>query len=165
MAHALGTTIKPLFKLGRTADDCWTWLGTVNALGYGHKTVGKRCLPIRRWMWMSLFGAIPEGLVVTNTCGLPNCCNPHHLRCVFQAQANRNGTACALLPGDVIEIREAGRNVRTAADRKWGSVQELAQRLADKHGVTRATIFDVWSRKSWKKPRRTKRATITSLAA
>lgn len=165
MSHALGTTIKTLFKLGRTPDDCWTWLGTVNNEGYGHKTVGKRVIPIRRWMWMTLFGCVPEGLVVTNTCGLPNCCNPHHLRCVFQAQASRAGANCVLLPADVAEIREAGRKVRTAADRRWGSVQELAKRLGDKHGVDPTTIFDVWAGKSWKRPRRTKRAKITSLAA
>lgn len=165
MSHALGTTIKTLFKLGRTPADCWTWLGAVNNEGYGHKTVGKRVIPIRRWMWMTLFGSIPAGLVVTSTCGLVNCCNPHHLRCVFQAQAQRAGAGCTLLPADVVEIREAGRQARLASDRRRGSVQELAQRLADKHGVTPCTIFDVWAGKSWRRPRRTKRTSITSLAA
>jgi len=165
MSHALGTTIKPLFKLGRTADDCWTWLGTVNNEGYGSKTVGKRVIPVRRWMWMTLFGCVPEGLVVTNTCGNVNCCNPHHLRCMFHAEAARAGAGCTLLPADVVEIREAGRQARLAADRRRGSVQELAQRLADKHGVTAVTIYDVWAGKSWKRPRRSKRTKITSLAA
>jgi hypothetical protein len=30
MAHAHGSTLKGLVRMGRTAEACWTWLGCVN---------------------------------------------------------------------------------------------------------------------------------------
>jgi hypothetical protein len=33
MAHAPGSVLKPLVKIGRTPADCWSWLGKIDELG------------------------------------------------------------------------------------------------------------------------------------
>jgi hypothetical protein len=139
--HPPGTVLKPLVKLGRTPDDCYEWLGALNTNGVAQKRLGDRTYTARRWMWQQLFGPIPDGLVVTTTCGSLTCCNPHHLRCCFQADANRAGPGVTLLPGDVAKIRAAAktRNSHTASQ------------LAARYGVTPNTIRDVWNRKSWRR--------------
>lgn len=143
MSHAPGSTLKPLVKLPRDPLACWEWLGTRNAQGVAHKQINGECWPARRWMWSQLFGPIPAGLVVTTTCGNLGCVNPHHLRCCFQAEANRAGPGATLLPSDVQEIRAAGKQ-RTP---------RLAVQLAERYGVTPETIRDVWARRSWRASR------------
>ena len=140
--HAPGAVLKPLVKLGRTPADCWTWLANHDANGVPTKQFAGKHMPARRWMWAQLFGPIPDGLVVTTNCGNKACVNPHHLRACFQAEANRTGCNTHLLPGDVIEIRAA---------RKKGL--NSARVLAEHYGVSERAIYDVWSRRSWSRPR------------
>lgn len=148
MSHEPGTTIKQLVELGRTPADCWRWRGVKNKEGVAHKQLNGKCLIARRWLWEMLFGPIPEGLVITTTCGSKECCNPHHLRCCFQAAANHAGQGTVLLPSDVREIREA----------KKKKTPNLVKHLALKHGVSVATINDVMAKRSWTKPKLRKAA-------
>lgn len=143
MGHPVGAVLKALVKIGRRADDCWDWLGVVNTNGQPQKQLGGKQLPARRWLWGQLFGPVPDGLVVTNTCGKLTCCNPAHLRCCFQAEANRAGAGVVLLPGDVAEIRAAAKTKHP----------NTAVLLAERYGVTPSTIRDVWRRRSWKRPK------------
>lgn len=142
MGHVPGAVLKPLVKLGRSPGDCWTWLGNTDPAGVAIKQFAGKSMPARRWMWMQLFGPIPDGFIVTTTCGDKACVNPHHLRACFQAEANRNGANTHLLPADVIEIRKAKKKGLNSA-----------RVLADHYGVSERAIYDVWSRRSWSKPR------------
>jgi hypothetical protein len=63
----------------------------------------------------------------------------HHLRCCFQADANRAGPGVTLLPSDVAQIRAAAKTKSA----------NTARQLAERYGVTPNTIRDVWNRKSW----------------
>lgn len=140
--HKAGAILKPLVKLGREAGDCWTWLGSHSADGVPTKTYIGQTMPARRWMWMQMFGPIPDGLVVTTmpTCGNKACINPHHLRCTFQADANRSGDATIILsPADVQEIRRAKK------DKGPNTARVLAERI----GCSTGAIRDVWSGRSW----------------
>lgn len=132
--------MKPLVQLGRQPDDCWRWLGPVDAAGYGRKTFGGRDVLAHRWIWMQLFGPIPDGLVVSNRCGTIGCLNPHHLQCVTQAEACRNGANATLTPSDVREIRNAQPRSTVTAEI-----------LAERFGVTRSLVFDIWGRRAWAK--------------
>lgn len=140
-----GQTMSPMVRLGRTPEQCWTWIGPVGTSGYGCKTFCGRDMLAHRWIWEQLFGPIPKGLVVYHTCGIRTCVNPHHLALGAQADANRAGEATRLLPDDVAAIRAAKDDCpRTAA------------RLAERYGVLPATIRDIWSRRSWGPRRRRK---------
>lgn len=140
MSHVKGSTLKALVQLPRDPMACWEWQGARNAQGVAQKQMGDETIPARRWMWMQLFGPIPTGMVVTTTCGSATCVNPYHLRCCFQAEACRAGAHVTLLPSDVKEIREAGKQ----------RSMHLAARLAERYGVSQQTIRDVWARRSWR---------------
>jgi hypothetical protein len=138
MSHQPGTTLKPLVKLPKSGDACWEWIGRASVDGYPVKQFGGRAIPARRWIYTQLLGPIPDGLVVASRCGNRACVNPLHLYVTFQANANRGGNNTVLTPADITEIRAQGRT-RTP---------DLARLLADRYGVTPATIRDVWRRRS-----------------
>ena len=143
--HGPGAVLKQLVAFGKTPSDCWTWLGNHDANGVPTKTYLGQQMPARRWLWMQLLGPIPEGLVVTTmpTCGNKACVNPQHLRAVAQAEANRAGVGAVLLPADVQRIRRA----------KKDRGPNTARVLADELGCSTRTIHDIWTGRSWSRPR------------
>lgn len=144
MTHAPGSTLKPLVKLPKSPDQCWTWLGRISPAGRPIKQFNGNPTTAQRWIWQQFFGPIPDGLVVYNTCGNRACPNPHHLACGFQADANRSGAATKLLPADVQEIRHALANGLDVS------------RLAARFDVVPSTIRELGRGTSWgkRKPRR-----------
>lgn len=143
MPHA-GQVIKPLVKLGRRADDCWEWLGPKGSAGHGKKTFNGKDVPAHRWLWMQLFGPIPDGLVVYTTCESKACINPHHLACGLMADACRQSVQTKLLPGDVVEIRAA----------KADAGPNTARVLGDRFGVSAQLIRDIWRGGAWSRARK-----------
>lgn len=144
-----GGTLVPLVRLGKRPEDCWQWLGPVSSSGYGNKTFNGQTINAKRWLWMQLFGPLPEGMVVSSTCGDELCMNPHHFVAQSQGQANRAGASAQLLAADVLEIRRE----RPKQEMPHGNKSLLAERLASRYDVSRSTIFDIWGRKSWRNPR------------
>lgn len=73
--------------------DCWLWIGSLNASGYGQFNPGGRGRPVRahRWAWEHLVGPIPEGLHIDHLCRNPPCVNPDHLEPVTPAENTRRG--------------------------------------------------------------------------
>jgi len=133
-----GATIKPLVKLGRSPEECWSWLGSIGDNGCALKQFHGQQIPARRWLWSQLFGPIPLGMVIYTSCGSGSCINPFHLRMGTQADAVRSGAGTILLRDDVAEIRrETCRDKRTA------------ERYAKRYGVSIMTVRDVWRRDSW----------------
>jgi len=102
------------------------------------------------WQW--LLGSIPYGLVIYTSCGSKTCINPQHLRCGFQADANRAGPNTTLLPSDIAEIRAAKKTALP------GSTRALAQHYADRFGVEPGQIREIWNGTAWKKRQRNPRA-------
>jgi hypothetical protein len=140
MPHA-GQGVKPMVKLGRKADDCWTWLGALGSEGHGKKTFAGRDIMAHRWLWEQLFGRIPPGLVIYTTCESKACINPHHLACGTQAEACRNSVQTKLLPSDVLEIQMA----------KEDAGPNTAPQLAAKFDVQVAAIHAIWRGTTWRR--------------
>lgn len=140
MSHEPGTVMKPLVALGKTPDDCWQWLGAIGTQGCAHKQYHGRQILAKRWMWIQLFGVIPEGLVITNTCNDKTCVNPFHLRACTQADACRGSVQTVLLPADVVEIKRAKKTRN----------QFTATKLAAQMGCSVQTIRDIWRGRSWR---------------
>jgi hypothetical protein len=139
-----GQTIKPLVKLGKRADDCWTWLGPKTPDGHGKKTFHGEEVMARRWLWAQLFGPIPKGLIVYGTCGVAECINPAHLALGYMADARRGASDTKLLPADIAEIRAA----------KDTATLHTATHLAERHGCSPQTIRDIWRGTTWGRRRR-----------
>lgn len=129
-------------------DACWPWQGTVNGGGYGKMTV---TTGLRRYAhrvsWELVNGPIPKGLNVLHHCDNPPCCNPAHLWIgtqrdnmndkVSKGRHDRGETHpyAVLSAAKVIEIRASS----------------LAQaKLAEKFGVSRQTIGDARTGRTWK---------------
>ncbi|AJQ88067.1 HNH endonuclease [Xanthomonas oryzae pv. oryzae] len=137
MPHAPGVTLKPLVELGKSPDQCWKWLGRVTDEGRAVKQFNGNPMPAQRWIWQQLFGPIKLGFVVYSTCGDHACCNPHHLRCGFMADANRSGNSAVLLAEDVAQLRK---------DRENGLDDRL---IAEKYGISVSYVRQVAKGRSW----------------
>lgn len=66
-------------------DSCWGWAGSRGKLGHANFNVGKTCVPAYKLLYESIFGLVPDGLVLDHTCNNPRCCNPFHLRTTTNA--------------------------------------------------------------------------------
>lgn len=67
---AIGARIEP------RSDGCWIWTGATNGHGYGQCPKGGLA---HRFVYETLVGPIPSGMVVHHRCETPPCCNPEHL--------------------------------------------------------------------------------------
>lgn len=149
-----GATTKQMVRLPKDPEACWGWLGAKNEKGVAVKCVGgSRMAPARRWMWEMLFGPIPEGMCVVQSCGTGECVNPQHLKLTTLATALRHGNAAKLIPADAHDIRkERADLLREAKDQhKRPRLAALKRDLAKRYGVSERAIGDIWIGDTWAK--------------
>lgn len=141
--HRQGYPLKPRIELPRDESACWEWIGRRQENGYGKLTYFGKDMLAHRWIWMMLFGPIPDGLVINHKCSNRGCINPRHLEVVTQAENTRHGVNTTLLAMDVEEIRR----------KKRGHGPQTANELAAKFGVSAQLIRDIWKRRAWNEPK------------
>lgn len=73
-------------KLKLADNGCVEYTGCADQKGYGLITINKKFRRAARFVWESLNGPIPEGMVIMHTCDNPPCVNPEHLRCGTQKE-------------------------------------------------------------------------------
>jgi hypothetical protein len=71
-------TVRQLKKTVRTPDGHTLWVGAL-ANGYPAGKHDGKTVYLKRLIWEEANGPIPEGSVVTSTCGHRNCIEPSHL--------------------------------------------------------------------------------------
>jgi hypothetical protein len=137
----------------RDVNDCWEWTAAVNEHGYGvMRPEGRRSGPTVKAHRVSLVlaGVNIDGLVIRHSCDNPPCVNPAHLSTGTKAdnsadmvsrdrhaRGSRSGTS-KLTEGQVLLIRG-----RAAAG-------ELHRVLAADYGVSRVTITNIVTRRTWR---------------
>lgn len=62
----------------RGPSECWPWLASHNANGYGTFRGGQGEQLAHRYGWRLAYGPIPDGKIVCHTCDNPRCQNPNH---------------------------------------------------------------------------------------
>jgi hypothetical protein len=71
-------------------DECWEWLGSKTAKGYGQfYGEGRISFMAYRYMYGMLVGPIPDGYHIDHLCRNPRCVNPCHLEAVTPYENNR----------------------------------------------------------------------------
>jgi hypothetical protein len=66
-------SVEPIPECG-----CMIWMkGT--SYGYGNFSVKHKAIRAHRFIWIALYGEIPNGMCVLHHCDTPSCVNPHHL--------------------------------------------------------------------------------------
>ena len=130
-------------------NDCIEWPETArDAGGYGYFTFENARRRPHRLSHEWHVGPIPEGHVIRHKCDNPPCVNPRHLETGTLGDNNRDrsergrsargerGSNAKLKDAEVIEIRENQGIVPGAV-------------LADRYGVSRATISSIFNRRNW----------------
>jgi hypothetical protein len=136
---------------------CWQWLGKSNAAGYGLITnIGGAGGPNRqahRVAYELYIGDIPAGLYVCHKCDTPSCVNPLHL---FTGTAKDN-TQDAISKGRMaIGDKNPNATLTVAQAEAIRNGSENAAALAERYGVSKSTIYDIRSGRSWTQPRNEK---------
>ncbi|OZC50545.1 hypothetical protein CH289_16090 [Rhodococcus sp. RS1C4] len=63
----------------RAADECWPWLRSTLAGGYGRYRLPTKHVLAHRFAYELVVGPVPEGLTLDHTCRNRICVNPSHL--------------------------------------------------------------------------------------
>lgn len=146
--HLPGSTIKPQVKLPKDPNDCWQFLGSIDATtGYGKKQWHGRTFLAHRWLWMQLFGPIPDNLNLRNTCGNLGCISPHHWALATMSECSANGVNSVLTAGDVVEIKRIPKKDRETRAQRVA----LAGFFSRKFGCSKQLIYDIWAGRAWKR--------------
>jgi hypothetical protein len=140
--------------LRRKDDECWTWLGSKDRLGYGDLHFKGKTESAHRVSYILAYGDIRNGLHVLHSCDNASCVNPKQLRLGTPADNTQdkmergrhnyrphsgqdNGNA-KLTQEQVDEIRRL---------RAKGYLQST---LAEMFGVHQTAISLILHRKNWK---------------
>lgn len=114
---------------------CWIWTGrSLNQYGHGKVTMRGRVLGAHRAMYEQIIGPIPQGLEIDHLCKQPSCIRPEHLEPVTHAENIRRSSLAKLTWVQVHFIRKSVLPPRF---------------LAEQFGITRRTVHDIRSGRSW----------------
>lgn len=89
----LHLSILPDFLLSRTdtSGDCWIWQRATTAAGYGVFRRHQQNFYAHREAYISVYGAIPDGLELDHLCRRRACLRPEHLEAVTHRENLRRG--------------------------------------------------------------------------
>jgi len=129
----------------RSENECWNWIGGLDAKGYGCFYWNGDPQPTtraHRRSWLLHNGPIPPGLCVCHRCDNPRCVNPNHLFLGTHAdnaadKVSKGRQARKLSDGDIRQIRLLRE--RGARHRE----------LARSFGVCETTVVKICRRERW----------------
>jgi hypothetical protein len=130
-------------------DECWEWQAGKDKFGYGDFGVHSRHRIASRVAYEITNGPLPDRICVLHKCDNPPCCNPRHLFPGTRADNIRDmeSKGRAKHPkGESFSVskltEDQVRYIRSSKD----SMQKLAQRF----GVQKHTIWEVKHYLTWK---------------
>ncbi len=138
------------------SGECWIWSGATHDGGYGILRIGslrdgsRTLVKAHRFSWELINGPVPDGLFVCHHCDNPPCVNPSHLFL---------GTCAANNADMYAKNRESFGEDHPRAKLSSAEVRLIRSeashgnhgRLAQRFGVSRATVDYIASGKTWRK--------------
>lgn len=136
-----------LSKLEVQPNGCLLWTGAKTSRGYGAIQVDGRQVGTHRYAWEVANGPIPDGKLVCHHCDVRLCCNESHLFLGSPAEnmADRDSKGRQSKGTDFSSAKLTENSVMAIRASTFNQHDE-----ALKHGVSKTTIHQVRSRKSWK---------------
>lgn len=138
--------------VGLLPDECWPWLGSKDAHGYGQLNALRergKMIKAHRMQWEDTLGPIPTGKEVCHRCDNPSCINPGHLFLAAHAE-------------NMSDMKEKGRRKGRAAGEANGRsklttalVAAIRQRdgsnaeVAADFGISTRHVFRIRHRLAW----------------
>ena len=136
------------------ADDvCWPWQGKLDVDGYGHVRIGgRKASAAHRVGWFLATGIDPIGKMVCHHCDNPPCVNPTHL---YLGDAGTNARDRKLRGRANPEHGESRWNSKLTTenikeiDDLYVNVGLSQRAIADKYGVSQASVSLILRGKNW----------------
>jgi len=137
-------------------DDCWEWNGTVMGAGYGTMSINGTTVYAHRLAYRLTHGEI-EGQVVRHRCNNRSCCNPSHLTEGDHSDNMKDAADVGTLSDRPQNFKRGEENPGaklTEADvaeirLRLEDREETFQEIGDAYGVSKATIHQIKSGKTW----------------
>jgi HNH endonuclease len=134
---------------GDNKDDCWIWIGTVGASGYGHININGSQIGAHRVSYVLHKSPIPPDMLVCHTCDIRRCVNPEHLFLGSVLENNRDAANKGKFTGEkngraTLTLEKASQILTL---RKSGLT---AKQVGEIFGATVDQVYKIWRRKTWK---------------
>lgn len=129
-------------------DACWPFVGPLATNGYGLIRIHRKQLLAHRVAWEVANGPIPDGLLVCHKCDNPPCCNPSHYFLGTPADNSADAAAKGRQPRGNVHSQAKLTERDIPVIRALRGTMTVAA-IAERFGVDRTTIYDVWNGKNW----------------
>ena len=131
-----------------TETGCWLWLGTnKNQMGHGGFSLYGNNWFAHRASWFLNAGVIPDGECVLHRCDVPSCVNPGHL---FLGTKRDNLLDMWAKNRGAKAEKNGHSKIDTDTANKIRSSSERSAVLGDRHGISRQSVADIRSGRTWR---------------
>lgn len=130
--------------------DCWVWTGGVDVDGYGKFIVDGKRVSVHKFSYELHHGIVPKGMCVCHRCDIRNCVRGDHL----WLGDNAANTADMIAKGRDRAVIGVDHHMAKLNDEQVLDILRddfhFQTELAEKYGVSKATICLIKNRKIWK---------------
>lgn len=133
----------------RASDDCLLWPFACNSAGYGKIQYRGKIRDTHRLVCELTYGPPSKGLEAAHACGNPACVNPKHLSWKTPLANAEDKVTHGTNPVGSVNGASKLTESQVAQMRALASVLRPSE-LADRFNVSRPTVTNVLSRKTWR---------------
>jgi hypothetical protein len=136
--------------LSHDNNNCVLWPFSLNRKGYGQLEVDGKIRRAHRVVCEKVYGPAPASQEqAAHSCGIPSCINWRHLRWASYEENRKDAIEAGTSgPGELTPWAKLnGEQVLLIRSFKG---KDIARLVAERFGVARKTIDDIWHGRTWK---------------